>query len=75
MGFKVGLLRWLNSKESARQAGDAGSLSGLGRFPGLGYGNRLQYSGLETPMDSGAWWATAHGVAESDMTGPLSTHT
>ena len=37
-------------------------------FPGEGNGNPLQYSCLENPMDSGAWWATVHRVAESDMT-------
>ena len=39
---------------------------GLGRSPGEGNGNPLQYSGLENPLDRGAWWATVHGVAESD---------
>ena len=38
---------------------------GLGRFPGEGNGNPLQYSCLENPMDQGAWWATVHGVAKS----------
>ena len=47
---------------------DAGSIPGLGRSPG-GYGNPLQYSCLENPMDRGAWRAIVHGVAkESDMT-------
>ena len=44
---------------------DAGSIPGLGRFPGEGHGNLLQYSCLENPMDRGAWWATVHGVAKS----------
>ena len=35
------------------------------RSPGGGHGNPLQYSGLENPMDTGAWWATVHGVAKS----------
>ena len=35
---------------------------GLGRSPGEGKGNLLQYSCLENPMDRGAWWATVHGV-------------
>ena len=35
---------------------------------GEGNGNPLQYSCLENPMDGGAWWATVHGVAESDTT-------
>jgi len=40
---------------------------GLGRFPGEGNGNPLQYSCLENSMDRGAWWAIAHRVTESDM--------
>ena len=44
---------------------DAGSIPGLGRSPGGGCGNPLQYSGLENPMDREAWWATAHGVKKS----------
>ena len=39
-----------------------------GRSPGEGNGNPLQYSYLENLMDRGAWWATAHRVAESEMT-------
>ena len=41
---------------------DAGSIPGLGRFPGEGHGNLLQYSCLENPMDRGAWWAIVHGA-------------
>ncbi len=52
-------------KESACNAGDPGSIPGLGRSPGEGNGNPLQYSCLENPMDGGAWWATVHGVAKS----------
>ena len=37
-------------------------------LPGEGNGNPLQYSFLENPMDGGAWGATAHGVAELDLT-------
>ena len=44
------------------------STPGLGRFPGGGHGNPLQYSYLENPMDRGAWPAIVHGIAESDMT-------
>ena len=44
---------------------DAGSIPGLGRSPGGGHGNPLQYSGLENTMDRGAQWATVHGVAKS----------
>ena len=46
-------------------AGDAGSSHGLGRSPGEGNGNPLQYPCLENLMDRGAWWATVHGVAKS----------
>ena len=42
-------------KESARHAGDLGSIPGLGRSPGEGNGNPLQYYCLENPMDTGAW--------------------
>ena len=53
------------SKESACSAGDPGSIPGLGRSPGEGNGDPLQYPGLENLMDRGAWWATVHGVAKS----------
>ena len=56
------------SKASARNAGDLGLIPALGRSPGEGNGNPLQYSCLENSMDGGAWWATVHGVGESDMT-------
>ena len=49
-------------KESACHAGDLGSIPGLERSPGEGNGNPLQYSGLENPMDRGAWQATVHGI-------------
>ena len=49
-------------------AGDVGSIPGLGRSPGEGNGNPLQYSCLENPMGRGAWQATVHSVAESDRT-------
>ena len=57
--------------ESAHDAGDTGSIPGSGRSPGEGNGNPLQYSCLENSMHRGAWRATAHGVAELDMTEPL----
>ena len=51
---------------------DLGSIPGLGRFPGVGNGNPLQYSFLENSMDRGAWWTTAPGVPkELDMTKQL----
>ena len=62
-----------NQPANAGDAGDLGSIPALGRSPGVGIGNPLQYSCLENPTDRGAWWATVHGVAES-QTG-LSTHT
>ena len=52
-------------KASACNARDLGSIPGLGRSPGKGNGNPLQYSCLENPMDRGAWWAAVHGVAKS----------
>ena len=53
-----------DGKESACNAGDLGSIPGLGRSPGEGNGNPLQYSCLQNPMDREAWGATAQGVAE-----------
>ena len=50
-------------KNPPANAGDSGSNPGLGRSPGEGNGNPLQYSCLEDSMDRGAWWATVHGVA------------
>ena len=52
---------WLSSKESACNAGDAGLIPELGRFPAEGNGNPLQYSPLGNSMDRGAWQATVHG--------------
>ena len=52
-------------KASACNVGDLGSIPGLGRSPGEGNGNQLQYSCLENPMDRGAWWAILHRVAKS----------
>ena len=52
-------------KASACNAGDLGSIPGLGRSPREENGNPLQYSCLENPMDRGAWWASVHGVAKS----------
>ena len=62
------LAQWLSGKEStcsARAAGDMGSVPGLGRSPGGGHGNPLQYSCLENPKNRGAWWATVHAVTKS----------
>ena len=52
-------------KESACSAGDLGLILGLGRSPGEGNGNPLQYPCLEILMDRGTWWAAVHGVAKS----------
>jgi len=52
-----------NPPANARDTGDADSVPRLGRSPGEGNGNPVQYSCLENPMDRGAWWAIVHGVA------------
>ena len=52
-------------KASAYNVGDLGSIPGLGRSTGEGNGNPLQYSGLENPMERGAWQATVHWVTKS----------
>ena len=54
-----------NLPANAGDAREVGLIPGLGRFPGIGNGNPLQYSCLGNPMDRGAWWATVHGVAKS----------
>ena len=54
-----------NLSANAGDVRDAGSVPGLGRSPGEGHGNTLQYSCLENDMDRGAWWATVYGVAKS----------
>ena len=54
-----------DGKASAYNAGELGSIPGLGRFPGEGNGNPLQYSCLENPTDRGAWQTTVYGVAKS----------
>ena len=57
--------RGSDGKESACNLRDLGSIPGLGRSPVGGHGNPLQYSCLENPMDTGAWWATVHWVTKS----------
>ena len=65
MGFPGGLV----VKNPLAKAGDTGSTPGLGRSPGEGNGNPLQYSCLGNPMDRRSWWATVHRVTvESDTT-------
>ena len=61
MGFPGGS----EAEASACNAGDLGSIPGLGRSPGEGNGSPLQYSCLENPMDGEDWWAMVHGVAKS----------
>ena len=51
-------------KNMPANAEDASLIPGLGRSPGGGHGNPLQYSCLENPMNRGAWWAAVHGVAK-----------
>ena len=63
-----------NPPASAGDIRDAGLIPGLGRSPGEGNGNPLQYSYLENSMDRGAWWATVYGIIkELDPTDQLST--
>ena len=54
-----------NMLANAGDTRDVGSIPGLGRSPGVGNGNQLQYSSLRNAMDRGAWQATVHGVAKS----------
>ena len=54
-----------DSKESTCNVGEPVSIPGLGRSPGGGHGNPLQYSGLENAMDGGVWRATVHRVTKS----------
>ena len=64
MGFPGGA-EVKNLPATAGEARDAGVILGLGRSPGEGNGNPLQYSCLEDSMSRGAWWALVHGVAKS----------
>ena len=52
-------------KNLPANAGDTGSIPGLGRFPEVGDGNPFQCSCLGNPMGRGAWWVTVHGVAKN----------
>ena len=56
-----------DGKESSCKAGNLSSIPGLGRSPGGGNGNPLQYSCLENPKDRRAWQATDYGVAKSQI--------
>ena len=63
MGFPAGSV----AKDLPANAGDVGSIPESGKSPGEGNGNPLQYSCLGSPTDRGAWWATIHGVAKSQI--------
>ena len=68
LNFTQGFPHGSVGKESACSAGDTGDINlipGLGRYPGEGNGNPLQYSCLENPTDSRVWWATVHSVTKS----------
>ena len=68
--FNLGFPGWLNGTESACKTGateDAGLIPGLGRSPGGGHSNSLQYSFLENSIDKEAWWATVHRISNSWM--------
>ena len=54
-----------NPPANAGDLRDASSVPGLGRSPGGGHGNPLQYSCLENLVKRGAWWATVHGVTQN----------
>ena len=56
-----------NLPANAGDVRDEGSIPGLGRSPGEGNDNPVQYSCLENPMDRGAWQATVHGVAKNQI--------
>ena len=58
----MGFPRGSDSEELACNEGYLGLILGLGRSPGGGHSNPLQYSYLENPMDRGVWKATVHGV-------------
>ena len=62
--IRVGFPGGLMVKNPLADAGDTGSVPGLGRSPGEGNGNPLQFSCLGNPMDRGAWQATVHGVTK-----------
>ena len=64
MGFPGGSV----VKNLPANAGNTGSVPGLGRSTREGNGNPLQYSCLGNPIDRGAWWAIVHGIPESDTT-------
>ena len=66
MGFPSGSVA-KNPPSNVGDVIDTGSIPGSGRSPGRGHGNPLSYSCQENPMDRGAWQATVHRVAKSQM--------
>ena len=74
--FLFGVTKWAswvvlvvkNPPANAGDLRDVGCITGSGRSPGGGHGNPLQSCCLENPLDTGAWWATVHGVTESGTT-------
>ena len=60
-----GLPQWLSMRNPPADAGDAHSIPGLGRTPGEGNGNPLQYSCPKNPLGRGAWRATVQRVTKS----------
>ena len=64
-GVFLGFPGGSGGKVSACNVGDLGSIPRLGRSPGGGHDNPLQYSCLENSMDRGVWWATVRGAAKS----------
>ena len=65
LSFNMGSSGGLDGKEFTCSVGDLGLIPGLGRSPGGGHGNPLQYSCLEDSQDRGAWRATVRGVTKS----------
>ena len=63
--YSLGFPGGIDGKESTCNAGDPGSIPGLGRAPGERNGNQFQYSCLENSLNIGAWWTTVYGVAKS----------
>ena len=76
--FNLGFLGGVavkNLPANAEDTRNVGLIPGLGRSPGVGNGNPLQYSCLENSMDRGVWWPTVHGITKSHMTECMDTHT
>ena len=65
IGLHAGFSGGSVGKNPPANAGDMGPIPGLGRSPGEGNGNPLQYSCLGNPMDRRTWRATVHGMAKS----------